>query len=85
MDAPALASAMRDDKPRIDRDGVLIEVITGGVDGHVSPLSTTQPTRVLHVTSQRGGRFALDDDKERPRHVQTSGVLSKEFTHAPAS
>ncbi|MEL7209273.1 MAG: pirin-like C-terminal cupin domain-containing protein, partial [Actinomycetota bacterium] len=64
MDPPAINTAHAGDKPVVEQDGVVVEVITGAFVGHESPLSTTQPTRVLRVTSPDGGDLVIDDIDE---------------------
>ncbi|MDX2379857.1 MAG: pirin-like C-terminal cupin domain-containing protein, partial [Acidimicrobiia bacterium] len=60
MDAPSINTAQPGEMPIIDRGDHRIEIVTGNVDGVTSPLTTTQPTRVLHVTAEGGARIEVD-------------------------
>jgi len=61
MDEPAINTAQPGDKPILDRGDHRIEVVTGAVDGAASPLTTTQPTRVLHVSADGGAAIVIDE------------------------
>ncbi|MEM7092614.1 MAG: pirin-like C-terminal cupin domain-containing protein [Actinomycetota bacterium] len=61
MNPPAISSAHVGEKPILDLGHATIEVITGELHGHRSPLQTTQPTTVLRVQSFGTGSTTVEE------------------------
>lgn len=59
MQRPSITSAHTGEKPIVEHAHGTIEVITGTIDGHTSPLATTQPTTVARIQTTSAGPITI--------------------------
>lgn len=59
MQPPSISSAHAGEKPIVEHAHGTIEVITGTIDGHTSPLVTTQPTTVARIQTTSAGPISI--------------------------
>lgn len=72
--------------PRVERDGVQLDVIAGTAYGTTSPVTLLSPTFYVHALLSPGARLAVDDEhEERAAYVVEGAIEAEGETVSPGT